>query len=108
MAADRLHLYLTHIGRNVCTGRACHVGISRYPPYKIERKILATHETIGPNPTQLKLVVLLTTVFTFIAGVYAAQGRTDLFLAMLVVLAVGWLLVVAWGLGEKREREGIR
>jgi len=57
-----------------------------------------------PNTTQARLLMMLTAVFTFFAGVFAAHGRTDLFGEMLATLAIVWLLVAVWKPGEKRRR----
>jgi hypothetical protein len=37
-------------------------------------------------------LVVLTAVFTFTAGEFAAHGHRTLFVAMLIVLALGWIV----------------
>ena len=48
-----------------------------------------------PNATQQRLLVLMTTVLTFLGGFLLARGSESGFVAVMAVLALGWFLVVA-------------
>jgi hypothetical protein len=54
-----------------------------------------------PNPVQQRLVVMVTAVMTFLAGVFAATGRGHLFVATLLLLVVALFLIAVLRPGEK-------
>jgi hypothetical protein len=56
---------------------------------------------MGPSPSELRLLIPLTAVATFFAGVFAAHGRIILFLGMLAIVIVAWVLVAVGKIGEK-------
>ena len=47
--------------------------------------------------------MILTAIVTFAAGMFAAHGQDDLFLALLLMLVVVWCLVLMLKPGEKAE-----
>jgi hypothetical protein len=57
-----------------------------------------------PNATQQRLLVVMTSVFTFFGGFLLARGNEPGFLAALAMLAAGWLLVAVLRPGNKPER----
>ena len=57
-----------------------------------------------PNPTQQRILILMTAVLTFFGGFLLARGNQPGFVATLAVLALGWLLVVMVRPGDKPER----
>jgi hypothetical protein len=57
-----------------------------------------------PNPASQRLLMMLTAVITFLAGVFAAHGQINLFLAMLVMLFLAWFVVLFLDFRVKLDR----
>ena len=57
-----------------------------------------------PNPTQQRILILMTAVLTFFGGFLLARGNEPGFAAALALLAAGWLLVVVLMPGSKPQR----
>ena len=55
-----------------------------------------------PNQA-LRLLLMLSAIVTFAAGMFAAHGQDDLFLLLLLVLVLVWCLVLTLKPGEKAE-----
>jgi hypothetical protein len=54
-----------------------------------------------PNRGWWRFLVLATAVFNFIAGVFLAQGRSDMFAAILALMFLMWLLALVSQLGGR-------
>jgi len=56
---------------------------------------------MGPSPVQRKLLIPLTAAISFFAGLFASRGQVTLVVATLLTLALGWLAVAIYKIGER-------
>jgi hypothetical protein len=58
-----------------------------------------------PSSGWWRFLVLVTAVSNFFAGVILAQGRRDVFVAILAMLFLIWILVLVFQLGGRARTE---